>query len=186
MSSTTAIKITAHIGDGIVVTLADAFEDIERAIDIFNDLAEKDEDLDFATVEVEIEHVESEDPDATTSEQMKWLTWYFKVGEEYTLDMVVSELEDMNTTLESLEGDAEVFDAYCACYGAHYLSAGDRVSFSTYSRREMVEREIERLDLGRTVYDKIRHLLDEDALLSKAEQDEDVVEHEGKYYVFDN
>lgn len=178
------VKITAHIGNGIVVALADAFEDIERAIDIFNDLAEKDGDLDFATVEVEIEHVEGDGENL--SEQMKWLTWYFKVGEEYTLDMVVSELEDMNTTLESLEGDEVAFNAYCACYGAHYLTPGDRISFSTYSRREMIEREIEHLDLGRTVYDKIRHLLDEDALLARAEQGEGVVEHEGTYYVFDN
>lgn len=182
MSSTTAIKITAHIGDGIVVTLADAFEDIERAIDIFNDLAEKDEDLDFATVEVEIEHVEGDGENL--SEQMKWLTWYFKVGEEYTLDMVVSELEDMNTTLESLEGDAEVFDAYCACYGAHYLTPGDRISFSTYSRREMIEREIEDLCLSTVTLDKIRHLLDEDALLAQGEGAENAVEMGGSYYVF--
>lgn len=176
------VKITAHIGDGIVVTLADAFEDIERAIDIFNDLAEKDEDLDFATVEVEIEHVEGDGENL--SEQMKWLTWYFKVGEEYTLDQVVSLLDDLTETIESFEGNESALDAYCACYGAHYLSPGDRISFSTYSRREMIEREIERLDLGRTVYDKIRHLLDEDALLSQAEQDEDVVEMGGSYYVF--
>ena len=189
MSSTTAIKITAHIGDGIVVTLADAFEDIETALYIINEeLIEKDEDLDLQTIKVTVEHVEAEDPYATTSEQVQWLRWYFKTDEAYTLDMVVSELDDMQETVTSFEGDVYAFDAYCACYGAHYLTPGDRVSFIKYTRREMIEREINNISESDRVLnmDKIRHLLDEDAVLAQAEQDENVSGMGGSYYVFDN
>jgi hypothetical protein len=187
MSNITAIKITAHHEkDNLVVTLADAFDYIERAIDIFNELAEIEEDLDFKTVEVTIEHVEDEDPDAWASEQMRWLTWHFKADEEYTLDMVVSELENMKDTVDSFEGDESAFDAYCACYGAHYLSPGEVVSFGTYTRREMIEREIEDLYLSDKTLEKVRHLLDEDAVLAQAEQGDCVIEMGGSYYMFDN
>jgi len=170
----------------IVVDLTDAFSDIERAIDIFNDLAEVKEDLDFCDVEVTIKHVEDEYPDAVVTEQMKWLAHNIKQGEDDTLDMVKSLLDDMKETVESFEGDENAFDAYCACYGAHYLTPGDRVSFGTYTRRQMIEREIEDLYLSEKVLDKVRHLLDEDALLAQGEGAENVSEMNGTYYVFDN
>lgn len=183
-----AIKVTAHHIEGdIVVILTDAFEDVEGAIDVFNDLADEFDELDFADVKVTIEHVEgADDPERQTTTQMKWLTRSIKADENDTLDQVVSLLDDLNETIESFEGNEKAFEVYAECYGVTYLPLGDRVSFSTYSRMEMIEQEIERLDLGRKVYDKIRHLLDDDALLSQAEQGEDVVEHGGTYYVFDN
>jgi len=185
--SITAIKITAHHGEGnLIVTICDAFDGIEQAIDIFNELAEVKEDLDFCDVEVTIEHVEDEYPDAVVTEQMRWLAHNIKQGEDDTLDMVVSLLEDMKGTVESFEGDENAFDAYCACYGAHYLTPGEVVSFNKYTRREMIERGIEDLYLSEEVLDKIRHLLDEDALLAQGEGAENVSEMNGTYYVFDN
>jgi len=185
--SITAIRISIA-PFGIIVDLCDAFSDIERAIDIFEELAEVKEDLDFKTVDVAIKHVEDEYPDAVVTEQMKWLAHNIKQGEDDTLDMVVSLLEDMQETVESFEGDESAFDAYCALYGAHYLSPGEVVSFNKYTRREMIEREINNISESDRVLniDKIRHLLDDDAVLAQAEQGEGVIEMGGSYYVFDN
>jgi DNA polymerase elongation subunit (family B) len=187
--SITAIKITAHHGErDLVVTLSDAFNDIEQAINIFNELAEAKEDLDFCDVEVAIEHVEDENPDAVVSEQMRCLTWHFKADEAYTLDMVFDELENMQDTVDSFEGDENALYGALALYGARYLSPGDVVSFIKYTRREMIEREINNISESDRVLniDKIRHLLDDDAVLSQAVQGDDTVEVNGTYYVFDN
>lgn len=186
MSNITAIKITANHSEGaLVVTLSDAFNDIERAIDIFNELATEFDELHFCDVKVTIEPVEDEDPDAWASEQMRWLADNIERGEDDTLDMVVSLLEDMQETVESFHEDENAFDAYCGCYGAHYLQPGEAVRFSTYTRRQMIEREIEDLYLSTKTLDKVRHLLDEDAVLAQAEQAEGTVELGGTYYVFD-
>lgn len=188
-TTTTAIKITANHSEGaLVVTLTDVFEDIEEAIDIFNDLATEFDELHFCDVPVAIEHVYGEDPDAGASVQMRWLSWHFKAGTGAgdTLDMVVALLEDMQGTVESFEGDANAFAAFAAYYGADYLAPGDRVSFITYTRKEMIEAEIESLCLDKAATKAVRHLLDEDAILAQAEQDYNVSEASGNYYMFDN
>ena len=106
MSNITAIKITAHHGEGaLVVTLSDAFNDIEKAVGTFSDLATEFDELHFCDVKVTIEPVEDEDPDAWASEQMRWLADNIERGEDDTLYMVVSLLEDMKDTVDSFEGD---------------------------------------------------------------------------------
>ena len=50
----------------------------------------------------------------------------------------------------------------------------------------MIEREVEDLYLSTKTLDKVRHLLDEDALLEQGEGAENVSEMNGTYYVFDN
>jgi hypothetical protein len=188
MSTIEAIKITARHGEGVlVVTLTDAFFDVEKAVSVFSDLATEFDELHFCDVPVTVEHVAgSDDPERETTQQMKWLANHLDAGDTGTLDQVNSLLEDMQETVTSFDLDEKAFDAYCELYGSDYLHPGECVTFSTHTRKEMIERELERLDLGRKVYDKIRHLIDDDAVLEQAEQYGVVVEYGGTYYVFDN
>jgi hypothetical protein len=186
MSTIEAVKITVHHGEGaLVVTLTDAFFDVEKAVNVFSDLATEFDELHFCDVPVTVEHVAgSDDPERETTQQLKWLANHLDAGDTGTLDQVNSLLEDMQETVTSFECDEKAFDAYCELYGSDYLHPGECVVFSTLTRREMIEQELERLALGREVCDKIRHLIDDDAVLAQAEQCDATVEYKGTYYVF--
>jgi len=141
-----------------------------------------DAGVDLALIDAEVEHRAPAEGEEETM-LMRWFKAHLTAGPD-SLSNLHSLITEMQETIDYVDGDTDVLEAYCALRGEKYLIPGERIDCTQHTRRELIEQEMERLDLGRKVYDKIRHLIDDDAVLSQAEQNDDTVEYEGTYYVF--
>jgi len=167
--------------DGEIHITSDA-KDVESIVDELNELDESGVDL--ALIDAEVEHRAPAEGDEETP-LMRWFKAHLTEGDD-ALGNLHSLITEIQETIDYVDGDTDVLEAYCALRGEKYLIPGERINCTQHTRRELIEQEMERLDLGRKVYDKIRHLIDDDAVLAQAEQDDDTVEYGGTYYVFDN
>jgi hypothetical protein len=155
---------------------------LAELVDDLNEIDEAGENL--AIIDAEVEHRAPAEGEEETM-LMRWFKAHLTAGPD-SLSNLHSLITEIQETIDYVDGDTDVLEAYCALCGEKYLNPGERVHYAAYTKRELIERELERLDLGRKVYDKIRHLIDDAAVLAQAEQGDDTVEYKGKYYVFDN
>jgi hypothetical protein len=118
---------------------------------------------------------------------MRWFKAHLTAGPD-SLSNLHSLITEIQETIDYVDGDTDVLEAYCALCGEKYLNPGECVHYAAYTKRELIERELELvcIDLGRKDLDKIRHLIDDDAVLAQAEGADGTVEYKGTYYVFDN
>jgi hypothetical protein len=167
--------------DGEIRITSDA-KDVESIVDELNELDEAGADL--ALIDAEVEHRAPAEGEEETM-LMRWFKAHLTAGPD-SLSNLHSLLTEIQETIDYVDGDTEVLEAYCALRGERYLIPGERIDYTAYTKKELIENELERINLGRKVYDKIRHLIDDDAVLSQAEQCDGTAEYKGTYYVFDN
>jgi len=182
-TSMITIKYTAPNGTDVVLNITSDAKDVESIVDELNELDEAGVDL--ALIDAEVEHRAPAEGEEETM-LMRWFKAHLTTGPD-SLSNLHSLITEMQETIDYVDGDTDVLEAYCELYGSDYLNPGECIDCTKYTKRELIEHELERIDLGgRSGYDRLRHLIDDDAVLAQAEQDEDTVEHGGTYYVFDN
>jgi hypothetical protein len=173
------IKYTTPDGTDVEISFTTQVGLVELVADLD---ALVDDDVDLALIDAEVEHRAPAEGEEETP-LMRWFKAHLTAGPD-ALSNLHSLVTEIQETIDYVDGATDVLEAYCALRGEKYLKPGERIDCSTHTRRELIEDELERIDLGRKVYDKIRHLIDDDAVLAQAEQDDDTVEYKGTYYVF--
>jgi hypothetical protein len=175
------IKYTTPDGTDVELYISNDAEDVESIIDELNELDEAGVDL--ALIDAEVEHRVPAEGKEETTPLMRWFQAHLTEGDD-CLSNLHSLITEIQETIDYVDGDTKVLEAYCALRGEKYLKPGERIDCTKYTRKELIENELERIDLTGKGFDKIRHLIDDDAVLAQAEGDDDTVEYEGTYYVF--